>query len=200
MSIPIVVLAAGAASRMRGQDKLLLGVGGEPLLRRCLRRALAAARGPVVVALPPAPHPRHAALAGLGAIPVEVPDAGEGINASLRAAIARLPAGATAAMILLADLPDLTADDLNVVMQAVADQPDFLIWRGTGADGAAGHPVVFSRVLFAELSALTGDGGAQQVVRRHAGRVAAVPLPGDHARFDLDTPEAWAEWRQRAGK
>jgi len=26
-----------------------------------------------------------------------------------------------------------------------------------------------------------------------------VPLPGDHATRDLDTPEDWADWRRETG-
>ncbi|MGI9368384.1 MAG: NTP transferase domain-containing protein, partial [Ruegeria sp.] len=77
--IPIILLAAGQSSRMRGVDKLLQQVDTEPLLRRTARLALSA--GSVIVALPPAPHPRYAALEGLDVRSVAVPDAAEGINA-----------------------------------------------------------------------------------------------------------------------
>ena len=43
-----VLLAAGRSSRM-GSNKLLLGVGGEPLVRRAARVALEAGLDPVVV-------------------------------------------------------------------------------------------------------------------------------------------------------
>lgn len=191
--VPVLLLAAGSSSRMGGRDKLMIEVDGEPLLRRSAQRARATGQ-PVIVALPPAPHPRHEALAGLAVTKVPVPDAGEGMNASLRAALARVPGRARAVMILLADLPELTTADLETVLKAVESHPDRLIWRGTTSDGKPGHPVVFARDLWPELAALGGDGGAGEVVRRHAGQVEPVPLPGRHARLDLDTPEAWAEW------
>ncbi|TNF57528.1 MAG: nucleotidyltransferase family protein, partial [Rhodobacteraceae bacterium] len=65
MEIPILILGAGASSRMEGLDKLLQPVDGLPLIRRQAEIALRAGIGPVLVALPPAPHPRHDALAGL---------------------------------------------------------------------------------------------------------------------------------------
>ncbi len=117
--IPILLLAAGQSSRMRGRDKLLEPIDGVPLLRRQAIRALSATEGPVLVLLPPAPHPRYDVLDGLGVTLVPVPDAAEGMNASLRRAIAALPKDAQAAMVLLADLPDLTVDDLKFVMQSV---------------------------------------------------------------------------------
>ncbi len=51
MTIPILILAAGASRRMNGRDKLLMDVGGECLLRRVVGRAYATGH-PVLVALP----------------------------------------------------------------------------------------------------------------------------------------------------
>jgi len=192
--LPILLLAAGQSRRMRGRDKLMEPVAGHPLLRLMAERALAAGIGPLLVALPPPPHPRHAALAGLELKTIDIPDAAEGLSASLRRGIGSLPPAARAVMILLADLPDLTAEDLKTVAQSFDPMSESMIWRGASA-GIPGHPVILSRALFAELQALTGDTGAQPVLQRHADRMRLVPLPEGHALCDLDTPEAWAAWR-----
>lgn len=191
-NIPIIILAAGASRRMGGEDKLMRPVDGVPLLRRVADRA--ARVGPVLVALPPAPHPRHGALAGTDVTPVIVEDAAEGMNASLRCAVAALPDTAAAAMVLLADMPDLTEDDMRTVLQEVDPDGEMLIWRGTTESGAPGHPVIFDRTLFPALLALRGDGGAQSVVRDNAARTALIPLPGQNARCDLDTAQDWNRW------
>lgn len=193
--IPILLLAAGQSRRMGGADKLMQEIDGEPLLRRSARIAMTA--GPVIAALPPAPHPRYWALAGLDIEVVEVPDAAEGMNASLRRAVAALPPQTPAAMVLLADLPDLTAQDLSLVLGAIDFSTKNLVWRGTTEDGRPGHPVVFQKALFTELLALTGDGGAQSVAQAYKDRQVLVPLPYQNARTDLDTPEAWADWRAK---
>ncbi|SDW49776.1 CTP:molybdopterin cytidylyltransferase MocA [Ruegeria halocynthiae] len=191
--IPIILLAAGQSSRMGGIDKLMQPIEGVPLLRRIAQRARAV--GPVIVALPPAPHPRFGALEGLDVVTVEIPDADEGMNASLRGAMSLVPVNAPAAMILLSDLPDLSADDLRDVLRAVHAHPDNLVWRGATEDGLPGHPVVFDRSLFAELSALSGDSGAHSVVRRCKGKVHLHRLPVQNALLDLDTPDDWARWK-----
>ncbi|KIN60887.1 4-diphosphocytidyl-2C-methyl-D-erythritol synthase [Sulfitobacter noctilucae] len=193
--LPIIILAAGTSSRMRGRDKLLEDVDGVPLLRSQVCKALKANLGPVLVALPPAPHARYAALAGLEVALVPVADAQEGMNASLRAAFAAVPIGAAQAMLLLADLPDITTDDLHRVANAVAEYPKSLVWRGVTADGAPGHPIVFDATLFNAFQQLTGDEGGQSVIQTANGRITLVPLHGDRARRDLDTPEDWAAWR-----
>ncbi|SHI61766.1 CTP:molybdopterin cytidylyltransferase MocA [Ruegeria lacuscaerulensis ITI-1157] len=191
-TIPIILLAAGQSSRMGGADKLMRPIDGVPLLRRSAM--IANQIGPVVVALPPAPHPRYEVLRDLDVRLAEITDAAEGMNASLRGALSHIPETARAAMVLLADLPDLTAEDLRAVLASTDRFPNNLIWRGACADGTPGHPVIFDRTLFAELRSLEGDGGAQNVVRAHKSRVHLHPLPGRHAVFDLDTPQDWAAW------
>lgn len=196
-SLPIILLAAGASSRMRGRDKLMEDVDGAPLLRRQAEKARAATVGQVLVALPPEPHDRYAALAGLDLRTVPVADAQEGMNASLRAAFAALPSGCPQAMLLLGDLPDLTTGDLVRVADAVAAHPESLVWRGVTAEGAPGHPIIFDASLFDAFQSLTGDEGGQAVVKQAKDRITLVPLPSDRARRDLDTPEDWAAWRAK---
>jgi len=194
--IAILVLAAGNSSRMRGRDKLMEQIDGIPLLRRTVLRALNT-ESEVLVTLPAAPHPRYDALADLPVRIVSVPNASQGMNTSLRAGLAALPKRTQAVMILLADMPDITTDDIKTVLQSVDATSDTLIWRGATPDGDGGHPIVFHARLVAELMALSGDAGGSAVVKAHRAHLRTIPLPGDHARTDLDTPEAWAAWRAR---
>ncbi|MEO9780193.1 MAG: nucleotidyltransferase family protein [Sedimentitalea sp.] len=193
--MPILLLAAGQSSRMRGIDKLLQEVDGKPLIRRQADIARAVTSGPVIVALPPEPHPRYDALVGANVEVLPVPMAAEGMNASLRTGFAALPADVDAAMLLLCDLPELTQADLARIALAHDPNSDTLIWRGTTQDGKPGHPIVFSSKLFGEFSGLTGDGGGREVVKAAGTHIAHIPLPGNRARLDLDTPEDWAKWR-----
>ncbi|MDK3072515.1 nucleotidyltransferase family protein [Sedimentitalea sp. JM2-8] len=199
--MPIIILAAGQSTRMRGLDKLIQMVEGKPLIRRQADLARAVTTGPVIVALPDGPHPRRDALRGAGVTPLPVPDAAEGMNASLRRAFTALPDGAAAAMLLLADLPDLTENDLKTVLQAHDRKPEYPVIRGATEDGKPGHPVIFSAALFDRFAQLTGDSGGGEVMAAARGRIRLVPLPGTRARRDLDTPEDWAQWRaDRANK
>lgn len=196
--IPIVIPAAGKSSRMRGSDKLMQLIDGIPLLRHTVLTALRSGIGPVLVTLPDTGHPRRSALEGLDLTIIAVPDADEGMNASLRRAVARLPDQSRGVMILLADLPDLSAHDLRTVSECVDLEPEFDIWRGATEEGEPGHPVIFSSDLYPKIAQLTGDEGAQGLVRKYGTQL--VPLPGQNARTDLDTPEAWAAWRTQRHK
>ncbi|MEC3861158.1 nucleotidyltransferase family protein [Mesobacterium sp. TK19101] len=191
----ILIPAAGNSSRMRGADKLLQTVDGIPLLRRQVVRALSVA--PVVVTVPAGRHPRYAALDGLALTLLPVPDAAEGMAASLRRGIQSLPPQATGAMIVPGDMPDLSEQDLSRIINAHYDKPDAII-QATAADGTPGHPVLFPRALFSHFGRLSGDEGARAILRDNRDLVQRVALPGKHALTDLDTPEDWDNWRARS--
>lgn len=195
-ALHVLILAAGASRRMRGADKLLEPVAGQPLLRHLTQQALQTGL-PVTVALPPDKPLRGSVLAGLDVTRVVVPDAASGMAASLRAGLAALPDTA-AVMLLLADLPEITTADLIQMAQAQRAMPDRIL-RATGFDGTPGHPVIFPPDTRADLARLSGDEGARRVLQTHAPRVTLIALPGQHATTDLDTPEAWAAWRAGRG-
>ena len=186
----ILILAAGRSARMRGADKLLQQVDGVAQLRRIALAALATGC-PVLVALAPEQTARRAAIHDLPLGMVAVVDADEGMAASIRAGVRALPQ-ACAVMIVPADMPALGETDLRALIAAQDAQPGMIL-RGA-AQGRPGHPVIFPPDLVDALQGLTGDEGARGLIARHAHRVQLVPLPGENATLDLDTPEEWAEW------
>lgn len=193
----ILILAAGASSRMGGRDKLMEDVGGQPLLRRVAEQAMASGL-PVTVALPPDRPARSTALHGLTVTIVTVPDPTQGMAASLTASLSQIPTGA-GIMLLLADLPELTTDDLAQLITLWQAESQAIL-RGAAADGTPGHPVLFPPDLRDDLMTLKGDEGARSVLVRHRARLRLVPLPDQHATTDLDTPEDWAAWRAAQAK
>ncbi|NJM82867.1 MAG: nucleotidyltransferase family protein [Tabrizicola sp.] len=193
----ILILAAGASSRMRGADKLAEPIGGIPLLRHVARVALATGL-PVNVVLPHSTSPRRAMLAGLAVRILDVGHPETGLSESFRAGLECLPQPAPV-IVLLADMPEITTSDLSDMLLKWQDYPEMIL-RGSTQDGRPGHPVCFPAWSRAELVTLTGDEGAKSVLQRHRERTIHVPLPGDHATTDLDTPEEWAAWRASRGQ
>jgi CTP:molybdopterin cytidylyltransferase MocA len=194
----IGILAAGAARRMRGRDKLLEDVGGEPLLARQIRTARTQLAH-VLVAVPDVAHPRARLATAAGARVVAVPDAAAGLSASIRRLAGTADEiGAVSLLLHLADMPDVEGDDLAALLAMAAEHPDAIV-RAATEDGRAGHPVVFPRRLFAALQALSGDVGARDVIAA-ADHVWLVPLGNGRALTDLDTPEDWAAWRRRRSR
>lgn len=189
MSRLIVLLAAGASTRMRGGDKLLEEVEGQPLLRLMGERCVKA--GDTRIVLGPNQPARRAALDGITAEIVEA-EGDDGMAASIRAGVAGLKN--TSVMIALADMPEITAGDLHLLL-GLHGQGIAPIVQAASASGAPGQPVVFSAKYLRHLAKLQGDEGARSILKAHARDVALIPLKDDRATVDLDTPEDWVTWR-----
>ena len=185
------MLAAGLARRM-GQAKLLLPVGGHPIVRHAVEGVRAAGLDPVLVVTGPAPAPIEAALAGLGARIVVNPTPEAGQAGSVRAGIAALPETVDTVLIALGDQPALAPTIIPALLAAhrASGRP---IVAPRYQDGP-GNPVLFDRVIFAELLALQGDQGARPVIAREPGRVewVALDLPMPQ---DVDTPADYEKIR-----
>jgi molybdenum cofactor cytidylyltransferase len=198
-TVHILVLAAGASSRMRGRDKLLQPIKGKPILRTVAEMALAT-RCPVLVTLPADASAREQALAGCQVQIVPVPDAGQGMSRSivrgLNVILTGNPGPEDGVMILPADMPGFSAKVLADLIERFRAEPE-LIWRGGSIDGRPGHPAIFPRDLWSALALVTGDEGGRSVLQAEKHRVRVVPLPGDMALLDLDTPEDWAAYLGR---
>ena len=192
--IPILILAAGQSSRMGGRDKLLEDVQGQPLLRRQAKMALAT-KAPVFVALGDQSRARASVIGELPVTVLYVPEAVEGLSATMRGAVAQMPKVA-AFMVILGDLVALETSDLQAVIAARKTNPDYLIWRGATQDGKPGHPIIFDASLRAEFALLSGDQGGDAIIKPRVAQTYLVKLPGQRARFDLDTPQAWDAWRK----
>jgi molybdenum cofactor cytidylyltransferase len=193
--VSAVLLAAGSARRMRGADKLLEAVDGAPLIRRAAEALLASRADETLVVLGPGQDARRAALSGLGLRIVENRSAAEGMASSVRAALAATGPETDAAVLALADMPEIGPAHIDRLIAAFDPAEGRAICRAATDDGRPGHPVLFGRRFFETLARLEGDRGAREVLEEHADLVELVPTPGSAAVVDLDDPEAWAAWR-----
>ncbi|MEY8883253.1 NTP transferase domain-containing protein [Donghicola sp. XS_ASV15] len=188
----ILILAAGASSRMGEADKLLMKLDGVPCLRIMAERAVAT--GMRVLVTVPADRPaREAALSGLSVTIVPVRDAAGGMGRSIAAGVSALPRDVTGVIIQPADMPEITTLDLQLFAKAHEAHPN-RIWRAITETGSPGHPVLFPAALFSALTALRGDEGARSVIQNHENNLQGITLGGERARLDLDTPEAWERY------
>ncbi len=186
--LTIVIPAAGRATRMRGADKLMQEIDGTPILARVAARAVQVAPTRVVLASDQAD--RETALAGHDVEIVTI-EPGQGMAASLVAGIDGLSG---AVMILLADMPDITAEDI-ATLAALWRAGAGPILRAADASGRPGHPVILPPDALPRIARLTGDTGAGAILKARAGDVVLYPI-GPQACLDLDTPEDWAAWRK----
>jgi molybdenum cofactor cytidylyltransferase len=187
--VAAIVLAAGRSTRMGGPNKLLAEIGGKALVRIAVEQALASRARPVVVVSGHQRDQVEAALKGLAVKLVHNPDYAEGLSTSLKAGIAALPADADGAIVCLGDMPQVDAALIDRLIAAFDPEKGALVAVPTIA-GKRGNPVVWSRRFFADLARLDGDVGARHLIGSYPEAVAEVPVTGNGALVDVDTPDA----------
>ena len=187
--IAVVVLAAGRSTRM-GANKLLQDLDGFPLVRHAVQSAAASGLEPVVVVTGHEEPSVRAALHGLDVTFVSNPAYAEGLSTSLRAGIAALPETSDAAVVMLGDMPQVSAPLIQRLIAAYNPLEGSSIVVPT-VDGKRGNPVLFDRRYFAEILALEGDVGARHLIGAHDDQVAELSVDDAAVFTDVDTPEAY---------
>jgi len=193
----IILLAGGSSTRMRGRDKLLEKAGNHSILRTVAEVCCHSQASEVIAVLPLDREGRIEALAGLPIKINRTPKTTEGMAGSIRAGLAGASETIEAAIIVLADMPDVHPDDIDRLAAGYDPLSGITICRAASANGVPGHPVLFGRQHFADLMDLTGDTGARDILKRHRSSVRLVTTWEDSALTDIDTPEDLAAYRAR---
>jgi xanthine/CO dehydrogenase XdhC/CoxF family maturation factor/CTP:molybdopterin cytidylyltransferase MocA len=188
-SIAIIILAAGASTRM-GRPKQLLTYDGRTFLRNAAEMAVASVCRPIIVILGANADRLHSEIGGLPVQPVVNERWAEGLGSSIRAGVEALERcdreeAAEAVVLMLCDQPFVTAAVIDELVTAYRSSGKRLIASEYG--GTMGVPALFGREYFAELAALSGAAGAKQIIAVHASEVVRVPFP--NGATDIDTPE-----------
>ena len=187
--VAAVVLAAGRSTRMGAVNKMLAEINGKPLVRIAAEQALASHAKPVIVVTGHERERVEQALAGLPLSFVHNPDYAEGLGTSLKAGIGAVPDESDGAIVCLGDMPQVDAGLIDKLLMAFDPARGALVVVPS-INGRRGNPVVWSRRFFPELMAVTGDVGARYLIGQYAEAVVEVPLAGDAALTDVDTPES----------
>ncbi|HLZ63951.1 MAG TPA: nucleotidyltransferase family protein [Ktedonosporobacter sp.] len=210
-STAAIILAAGSSSRIgAGRHKLLLPLGGRPVLAHVVEATLASQARPIIIVLGHQADQVRAVLGTLAAHPaitlVENRNYLEGMSSSIQVGLqALMDTNTTAlyrtdsALILLGDQPLMTTEIIDRLIASRHITGKRIITPLY--QGRRGNPVLFDASLFGELLEVTGDEGGKSVVDRHRQEVASVEGGNTMASYDVDTWEAYqevvAEWQRQ---
>ena len=175
MKIGAVVLAAGEGRRFGG-NKLLVTVGGEPVITRVLR-ALDGIERVVVVGA----HVEELMQYLRSEVVIYNPNYREGMSTSIKLGL-RFFQDYDAVLIVLGDMPLITRETINKIINTYHEGCTAVI---PTHKGLRGNPVLIHRSLFNELMRLKGDVGARELLRDRAD-VCYVEC-GPEVIMDIDT-------------
>ncbi|MCL2562904.1 MAG: NTP transferase domain-containing protein [Oscillospiraceae bacterium] len=177
-----IILAAGLSSRM-GAQKLLLPVGGKPMLQHGLDlvESMDFTRCVLVTT------PEVASGVGTGAEIVINPAPEAGQSGSVRLGVLAAAPG-DSLLFLTGDQPFLDAATLAAIL--AADDGESIVYP-VGPDGMPRSPVLFGAKFREELLSLQGDEGGRQIRRRYPAACRAVRVTDERVLADIDTPREY---------
>jgi len=188
MSIGIILLAAGASTRL-GQSKQLIQWKGETLLEKTSKIAIETGSEDIVVVLGANYSAHLSSIQHLPIQPVFNPNWETGMGSSLKSGLHFLlekkGESLDAILVLVCDQFLLKKEHLNRVLSAYRETKAKII--ASEYEDTLGVPVLFNKSLFKVLKNLKDEEGAKKVIQQFANKIVEVPFP--EGEFDLDTPE-----------
>ncbi|MCZ6676628.1 MAG: nucleotidyltransferase family protein [Candidatus Poribacteria bacterium] len=198
LKISGIILAAGLSTRM-GEPKQLLPFGDSTILETGLDNLLGSGLDEVLVVIG---HEAEKIRARIQHKPVKIvfnPDYQVGMLTSAQCGVRAISASADAFALTLVDLPMITSDLVDLVIDAYTQTehgiavPSYNYRRG--------HPVIFDRRYVADILALDGEnGGVRSLYRKYADDIHYVTVDTDRILRDIDDrgdyEEALAEMKK----
>jgi len=177
-----IILAAGLSTRMGDRNKLLLDIGGRPMISHLVRTYSAVITGKLVVVTG---YQHDCVAKHLRGLPVEIvynPRYDEGQPFSVAAGLSEM-SGDGPTILGLGDQPTLRASDLRWLLSQHRLDPD------RGPDGARGNPIVIPSAMRAQMLANPKSLGCRKFTRDNPDLVTMVPTAAPGFFADIDTPE-----------
>ncbi|MBI3524910.1 MAG: NTP transferase domain-containing protein [Betaproteobacteria bacterium] len=184
--VAALVLAAGRSSRMGERNKLLCEVDGKPLLQHVVDAALASRCVQTLVVTGHQAAVVEALLADHPVSLVRNADYADGMASSLRCGLRALPRDIDGVIVLLADMPRVTATLIDRLLAALDLAAPAII--APERDGRRGNPVLWPAKYFTGMMALQGDQGARSLLENDADNLVRISVDDDSIFADVDTP------------
>jgi molybdenum cofactor cytidylyltransferase len=196
--IAIIILAAGASSRLN-RPKQLLDFRGKTLIEHAVNTALDANIGPVFVVLGNAREETADKLKSYGnKITVLINEEWkEGISSSIKKGLTEVENSNKdiyGVLVTLVDQPLITVTHLINMVKSHFTFGKNIIASGYG--GSFGAPTFFHKSLFNYIEKLDGDRGAKSIISKLKRDVHIIPNPD--AELDIDTAEDYKDLLNRS--
>jgi molybdenum cofactor cytidylyltransferase len=179
-----IILASGFSERM-ARDKLLLEVGGIPVIERVIRTAKSSLLDDLILIYQ---NERVREIGEKYQVKAVYNDsAHEGQSAAVKLGVRESRPDTDAFMFLVGDQPFLDSVTINTLIDQSTKNPQQIIVPVY--NGKRGNPVIFPSLFRDDLLAIEGDIGGRAVMEKMEERVKLVPLENSIAHIDIDTQE-----------
>ncbi|WP_353929732.1 nucleotidyltransferase family protein [Okeanomitos corallinicola TIOX110] len=194
-NVGIIILAAGASTRM-GSPKQLLYYQGENLVNRTIKNVIASVCNPVILVLGANAENIRNHIHETAIKILENPDWQLGMSSSIKYGITEITENypdLEAVVITVCDQPFLTVEIINNLVTSYHSTNKPII-ACKYAD-TLGVPVLFNKNYFLKLANLTQDMGARKIIKTYTEDVLSIPFP--LGAIDIDTPQDYQQLQEK---
>ena len=185
--ISLIVLAAGRSARIK-ENKLLLRLDGETLIRHVVKTATRSNADEVIVVLGYDAEKVKQQLLRLQCKLITNENYLKGQSESVKIGLAAVPSSAEAVMVLPADVALIDEHSINTVIDEYRRSENRIVIASHR--NQSGHPILLDRTLFPEISEISEDTfGLKSVIDRHRAEVKYVDVGTENVLIDIDTEE-----------
>jgi molybdenum cofactor cytidylyltransferase len=181
-----IILASGFSERMT-RDKLLLEVGGMPVVERVVKAAKSSLLDDVILVY------QNAGVRAIGekyqVRTVYNDSAHEGQSAAVKLGVRESRPDTNAFMFLVGDQPFLDPATINTLIDQSTKNPQQIIVPVY--NGKRGNPVIFPSLFRNDLLAIEGDTGGRAVMEKRKDKLKLVVFEDCTAGMDFDTEEEY---------
>ena len=192
--ISAIVLAAGRSRRM-GAQKLLLPLGGQPVIARIVDELLGGPVDEVIVVIGQDGQRIRQVLAGRRVHPVVNPDTEGDMLSSVRCGLRAMPRQCHAALVVLGDQPEISRAVVAELVRALRAGSRGIVVPTF--QGRRGHPLLFSANYRNEILNHYDDVGLRGLLQAHANDVAEIEVSTPEVVEDMDRAEDYQRMKSR---
>ena len=197
-NVVAVILAAGRSLRVGPKNKLVEKLGAKSILHHVVTALQGSQISSVIVVLGHESERIQNDLAREDVTYVMNPDYEQGIGTSISAGIRSVDKSAKGAVIMLGDMPLISAKTIDKLVHDFNRNPRAEIVVPTYED-QPGNPVLWSNRFFPQLSSLDGDLGGKTLIKANTDAVWFCPVESKSVHIDVDTSHDLARVRATDG-
>jgi len=179
---PVGILLAAGQSRRFGANKLLHPVVDDKLMLFVSAQTLASVLPGAIVVINQELTPYATRLEEMGLQVIINEDSETGIGSSISCGVRASENGA-GWLIALADMPYIKPETISVLAEKIRDGADIV---APVFEQQRGHPVGFSHRYLSELTVLSEDIGARNIISKHQDKLELVTVSDEGVLKDID--------------
>ena len=187
----LLLLAAGSSSRTVDFNKLSRELNGTPLLTHCYN-AIKDSKVDQIVIITSKENYQQAMSLSSPCPEVSLLDLkSEGLGQSISHGMRHLHKDISSVIICLSDTPLISTMHIDLLISSNKESNYNGIHRIYDLNGTPGHPVLFNRELFLELSRLRLDKDPIKLVNKNNRLIHKIQVNNLSPTTDLDTAKDW---------